>query len=205
VLHHISSITRLLPIAILIILCIFFLFKREEHIDIEEDSYTEDVLFADGIEEVELPNEEVIVDVKGEVKMPGVYSVPAMERVHKVIELAGGFTAEAAESEINLAQKVHDEMVIYVPKEGEENIIPFASVTANQTSSSTTSSEELVRVNIATVDELTTLQGIGPAKAQAIIDYREEYGPFQVVEDLLEVSGIGEKTLENIKDSIIIP
>lgn len=139
------------------------------------------------------------VDVKGEVKKPGLYEVDKDARVKHVIDLAGGFTDEAASEHVNLAQKVSDEMVIYVPKNGEEdgllNEMPAAS---------NGQSMQKINVNKASAEELTQLNGIGPAKAEAIISYREEHGPFKSVEELLQVNGIGEKTLENIRDDITI-
>lgn len=148
--------------------------------------------------------EEVYVDVKGEVKNPGVYEISADERIQTVIKHAGGFTKEADETAINLAQKVQDEMVIYVPTKGEGEVLPTIPSLEEAIVGSETG-DSLVRVNDATEEELTTLQGIGPAKAKAIITYREEHGPYEQVEDLLEVSGIGEKTLETIKEDIIVP
>ncbi len=136
----------------------------------------------------------VIVDVKGEVNQPGVYEVDHDARIHEVILLAGGFTDEADEFPVNLAQKVYDEMTIIVPKVGEASMN-----IGNQ------SGDGKVRINFATEEEIESLPGIGPAKAQAIIQYREEHGHFKQIEDLLNVSGIGEKTLENMKDDIQIP
>lgn len=150
------------------------------------------------VEVVAPENEKVIVDVKGEVKRAGVYEINSNSRVNDVINLAGGFTEEADQTQINLAQKVEDEMVIHVVKEGDEPAQPLVN-------STDTSQQQGVKVNYATVEELATLNGIGPSKAAAIIAYRDEHGLFQTVEDLLEVNGIGEKTLENLKDSIILP
>jgi len=138
----------------------------------------------------------IIVDVKGEVINPGIYELAIDSRIYDVIELAGGFSDEADQTYVNLAQKVHDEMMIIVPKIGEE--IAGQGTGVNPDSSK-------VRINYATQDEIETLSGIGPSKAQAIIQYREEYGLFKSVEDLLQISGIGEKTLDNIKDDIQIP
>ncbi|AKS38982.1 competence protein ComEA [Anoxybacillus gonensis] len=139
----------------------------------------------------------VFVDVKGAVKRAGVYEVAATSRIRDVIEMAGGLTEEADETKINLAMKVHDEMVIYVPKKGEE-ISELADMhTIDQ-------SNGKVNINTATAEQLQTLQGIGPAKASAIIAYREEHGPFQKAEDLLNVSGIGEKSFEKIKEQIVV-
>ncbi|ASA95403.1 MULTISPECIES: helix-hairpin-helix domain-containing protein [Anoxybacillus] len=138
----------------------------------------------------------VIVDVKGAVKRAGVYEVAPESRIHDVIQLAGGLTDEADETKVNLAMKVHDEMVIYVPKKGEDIIV--------ETTSQTGSSSGKININTATIEQLQTLQGIGPAKAAAIIAYREEHGSFQKVEDLLNVSGIGSKSLEKIKEQIVV-
>jgi|SRR5690625_3510139 len=143
----------------------------------------------------------VVVDVKGAIKKPGVYEVDASARVHDVILLAGGLTEVADEKGINLAEKVYDEMVIFIPEISEDGEI----VSGQQTNVATSSNDGKVRINSATIDELTTINGIGPAKAEAIISFREEHGPFQQMDDLLQVSGIGEKTLENIKDYIIVP
>ena len=141
----------------------------------------------------------VLVDIKGEVSQPGVYELDSEARVKDVVELASGFTGKADESLINLAQKVHDEMIIIVPAEDEADVI------GNGEASSVDSSVEKVRINYATQEEIETLSGIGPSKAATIIQYREENGLFQTIDDLLEVSGIGEKTLENIRDQIQIP
>ncbi|GAA0457361.1 helix-hairpin-helix domain-containing protein [Alkalibacillus silvisoli] len=148
--------------------------------------------------EFELEEEEEVVwavDVKGEVKETGVISVEAGKRVVDVIELAGGFTEDADTNHVNLAELVYDEMVIYVPNLKEGESVPHSNLEANNQ----------IRVNSATIDELTSLPGIGEQRAKTIIDYREEHGPFSNVEDLLNISGIGEKTLENFKDDVVIP
>ena len=135
----------------------------------------------------------VLVDVKGAVTTPGVYEVHANGRVKDVIQKAGGFLKEADQTQLNLAGKVTDEMMIYVPLLGET---PVASSAKNETS--------LISINTADLTELQQLPGIGPAKAEAIIQYREEEGPFGVVEDLQNISGIGEKTFEKLKDLITV-
>ncbi|WP_404453086.1 helix-hairpin-helix domain-containing protein [Virgibacillus necropolis] len=135
------------------------------------------------------------VDVKGEVDSPGVYEISINSRVEDVINLAGGFTNKADQSVINLAQKVQDEMIILVPKVGESLVMEKDGET-NPTK---------IRLNYATQEEIEQLNGIGPSKAQAIIQYREENGLFHKVEDVLNVPGIGEKTLENMKENIQVP
>ncbi|SDQ48186.1 helix-hairpin-helix domain-containing protein [Virgibacillus salinus] len=137
----------------------------------------------------------VIVDVKGEVLQPGVYEIDSQFRVDDVIQLAGGFTKSADQTMVNLAQKVQDEMIIVIPKTGETSTANEQNVSGNGK----------VRINYATKAEIEGLNGIGPSKAQAILQYREENGFFKTIDDLLLVSGIGQKTLENLKDDVQIP
>lgn len=159
----------------------------------------EDIEAIIGPEEEQTPIvENVIVDIKGEVEKPGVYELSPDARVNDVIEIAGGFTEDADVQLVNLAQKVHDEMSIIVLKQGEE----AGTIAANPASGEV---EGKIRINYASQEDLETLQGIGSAKAQAIIQYREENGFFQQAEDLLDISGIGEKTLANFIDQIQVP
>ncbi|MFC7748039.1 helix-hairpin-helix domain-containing protein [Lentibacillus kimchii] len=137
----------------------------------------------------------VMVDVKGEVDEPGVYEVESDTRVNDVIKMAGGFTEKAEQATVNLAQKVQDEMIVNVPKDGADNAKPASA--NNKTSQ--------MRINKASQEELEELNGIGPSKAEAIIQYREENGYFKTADDILDVSGIGDKTLESLKDDIQVP
>lgn len=189
---------------IILILIVALLFMNDHDLFFSQEDEMTALGFED-VEDVQNPdvtqqtetNEAsiVIVDVKGEVENPGVYQVNVDARVHQVIEKAGGFTKSANENFINLAQKVHDEMIIFVPEIGEEDVhATYEDPQSNK-----------IRINHATQEEIEQLSGIGPSKAKAIIEYREEHGTFQSVEDLLHVSGIGEKTLENIRDEIQIP
>ncbi|MEI4829347.1 helix-hairpin-helix domain-containing protein [Bacillus sp. FJAT-53711] len=136
-----------------------------------------------------------IVDVKGAVHHEGVYELQSGARVKDAIEKAGGFLPEADVTKVNLAQIVQDQMMIYVPKKGEQ------TVSVNGSSLQ----EGKIQINTATKEQLEKISGIGPRKAENIMKYREQHGPFQKVEDLLEVDGIGEKSLEKIKDEIIVP
>lgn len=135
------------------------------------------------------------VDIKGAVVNPGVYEMDTDARVDDLIQISGGFTEDADQSQVNLAQKVQDEMSITIPIEGEE--------TPEGDNASTDSGK--VKINDATQEEIESLNGVGPSKAQAIIEFRDEYGLFKTPEDLLEVSGIGETTLENLLDAIQVP
>ncbi|MBU5466457.1 helix-hairpin-helix domain-containing protein [Virgibacillus sp. MSJ-26] len=186
-----------------IILGIFivgFLFITREKEEVRTNEIIPVDLTSEETEEEEnFLNEHVVVDIKGEINKPGVYELDFGARVEDVIKMADGFTNDAEETAINLAQKLHDEMIIIVPNENDEE------TGKNQESSSTSGEEVKIRVNYATQEEIENLPGIGPSKAQAIIDYREENGLFQSVEDLLDISGIGEKTLENMRDYIHVP
>lgn len=147
-------------------------------------------------DEVEFP-QTILVDVKGEVKQAGVYELDAGSRVQDVIALAGGLTADANQQAINLAQKLTDEAVVYVPSWDEAIAEPVGLAT-----SMTSSNSDKVNINTADQAQLQTISGIGAKRAQDIIDYRKANGRFQTVEDLTKVSGIGEKTLEKIRDDI---
>lgn len=140
-------------------------------------------------------DQSIMVDIKGAVQNPGVYEVQANMRVHDVVQLAGGLTENADVFSINFAERVYDEMTIIVMEKGQE-------IASNSGGNGTSPK---VKVNHATKEELMTLPNIGPSKADAIIQYREENGMFQKPEDLMEVSGIGEKTFEQLKDFIQIP
>ncbi|UFT97838.1 helix-hairpin-helix domain-containing protein [Radiobacillus kanasensis] len=136
-----------------------------------------------------------LVDVKGEVNKPGVYEVTTEVRVGEVIEQAGGFTENANQLAVNLAQRIQDEMVILVPKKGEES----------PTGGSISVQSNKISINSANQSELEELNGIGEKKALAIIEYREEHGNFQSKEDILQVPGIGEKTLANFENQLRVP
>lgn len=144
----------------------------------------------------------ILVDIKGEIKKPGVYELSSDSRLNELILLAGGFTVAAEERQLNLAEKLSDQQMIYVPNKDEVNfsVEQIQSNDEKQTPSST----NLININTADLNELQQLTGIGPSKAQAIISYREENGLFQRLEDLLQVTGFGEKTFEKLKNMIKI-
>lgn len=152
------------------------------------------------IEDEEDEIDEIIVDVKGAVNRPGVYTASNQERVIDVINRAGGLSENADEMLVNFAQKVTDEMVIYIPVIGEE----ADGYTMQEIAGSQSANDGIININSATESELETLAGIGPSKAASIIEYREANGPFQQIEDIKKISGIGDKTFEKLKDSIKI-
>lgn len=152
-------------------------------------------------EKEESPEQDLItVDVKGAVKSPGIYDLPVGSRVHDAVQKAGGLTEEADSKSLNLAQKVSDEALVYVPSKGEE----AASQQAVSGTSPSTSKEKKVNLNKASLEELKQVKGLGGKRAQDIIDYRETNGKFKSVDELKKVSGIGAKTIEKLKDYVTV-
>ena len=149
--------------------------------------------------------ETIFVDVCGAVISPGVYEINADSRVFQVIEAAGGFLPEAASSTVNQAQPVSDGQQIYVPtqEEAEEGALPAAIQPADP-GSETADANGVVNINTADAAALKSLSGIGDAKAQAILAYREEHGFFSSIEEIMQVPGIKESTFSAIKDKIAV-
>ena len=153
------------------------------------------------------------VDLKGAVKKPGVYKVKQGTIVNELIELAGGLTKNAYTDNINLSKKLTEESVIYIYTVSEikklNNPTTTSSVkydsydleiTTNTTSLNNTSK---ININTASINELTSLTGIGESKALAIVAYRTE-SPFKSIEEIKNISGIGESLYAKIKDNITI-
>lgn len=160
---------------------------------------------AEPVSSESIPPVEVAIDVKGAVSMPGIYTMSSNERVNDAINKAGGLTEKADAAAVNLAQKVQDEMVIYVPAEGEEAPpIQSAPPVSTDSSKNEGSPQALTNINTADSAALQQLPGIGESKAQAIIDFRETDGPFSTVDDLKNVSGIGDKTFEKLAPLIAV-
>lgn len=125
-------------------------------------------------------------------------------RVMDAISKAGGLVGDADGNAVNLAQLLEDQMVIYVPKEGEEGEGIELGITHPQSSEQTDTGETKVNINQAEKEALMTLNGIGSSKAENILSYREENGPFQTIEEIKNVSGIGYATFENLKEVITV-
>lgn len=167
-------------------------------------------------------NETVLVDVKGEVNTPGVYELTSNNTVIDAINKAGGLTKISDTSNINLSKKLEDEMVIIVyskaeiQKMEEDKIVcppcNNACITEEDEKAKLDEKEEntaetpMGKININTADEtaLQTLDGIGETKAKAIIEYRNKNGNFKTIEDIKNVSGIGDSVYEKIKDNITV-
>ncbi|WP_099833268.1 helix-hairpin-helix domain-containing protein [Streptococcus suis] len=146
---------------------------------------------------------QLVVDVKGAVVKPGLYTLEAGARVNDAVEAAGGLTSQADPKSINLAQKLSDEAVVYVASK-DENISVVASTTASSAMSQEEKNTNLVNLNTATEADLQTISGIGSKRAADIIAYREANGGFKSVDDLNNVSGIGDKTMESIRPYVTV-
>ena len=169
---------------------------------VSKDSSTEKDVKKEEKEEKEEPVEQdlITVDVKGAVKSPGIYDLPVGSRVNDAVQKAGGLTEQADSKSINLAQKVSDEALVYVPTKGEE----VANQQTNSGAPSSTSKDKKVNLNKASLEELKQVKGLGGKRAQDIIDHRETNGKFKSVEELKKVSGIGAKTIEKLKDYVTV-
>ncbi len=166
-----------------------------------------------------LPGPEILgtpcfVHVCGQVRYPGVYELKEGQRVFEAIEMAGGFGDNAAEDYLNLAEPVWDGMRLEVPDREQVPDTEWEARTGVQSGSrekagisldgGTAPSSGKVNLNTATKEELMTLRGIGEARAEDIIRYREEQGGFGRIEDIMEISGIKDAAFQKIKDDIIV-
>ena len=171
-------------------------FKKEE--SVEETEVVVTTVMAEKTEESTTQETVIFVDIKGAVKNPGVYQMEVGDRVKDALDAAGGLTGDADSQKVNLAKRLEDQMVIVVPKVGEE----AEEIPAGETRKEATK-EGKVNINTATVEELKTLKGVGEKKAEAIIEYRKKNGSFQAKEDLMKVRGIGKKLFESFQERIV--
>lgn len=172
------------------------LMKIEETV-VSETSESEEIL------------QDIIVDIKGAVKLPGVYQMTTQDRVIDLIEKAGGILANGDTETVNLAQKLTDQMSITILDKNQ-----VQELSTNNGEGIDSANKELqnfwnissqtskIDINTADISQLETLPGIGPSKANAIVTYREEHGSFQSIEDIQNVTGIGAKTYEKLQESI---
>ena len=151
----------------------------------------------------------IVVEIKGEVKNPNVYTLNEGSRINELIEKAGGLTQEADINSINRASIITDGQCIIIgnindTEEEKVKIQEIQNVTTTQGNTSTANDKGIININTATLEQLQTLTGIGESKASAIIEYRETSGGFKTIEDIKNISGIGEKTFEKIRDKLAV-
>ncbi|MCZ2259383.1 helix-hairpin-helix domain-containing protein [Sporosarcina sp. G11-34] len=200
----------LIPIIIFAALLFFLFFPREQsnsaNIVMSDQNPFPELIEEPKLEEIvvdDAPNL-IIVDVKGAVLHPGVYTMQEGDRLVDAISAAGGYLPNADSRMLNHAMKLADEFVIYVPLEGEEVPESTLNVVSEPSSTPSTASEGSVNINTSDEAGLMTIPGIGPSKAAAIIAYREEHGLFSATTDLMKVSGIGQKTFDKLESFIKI-
>ena len=192
-------------ITIGIIIFLFFIISYFSGGSSELDKNNDESIFVEENESMEVITKKeeeketvkIVVDIKGEIKNPNIYWLEEGCIIEDLINVAGGITEEGELSKINRAQKLNDHEVVIMPnindKESEiENIIPSSN------------DKNKVNINTASINELDTLSGIGPSKAEAIIKYREENGTFKSIEEIKNVTGIGEALFEKFKENITI-
>jgi competence protein ComEA len=144
------------------------------------------------------------VYVSGAVATPDVYLLPRGSIVKDALGLAGGPLAGADLDRINLAQELADQQQIYIPRLEEVAPLPLISGGSTSATGQASAASNQININIASLEELDTLPGIGPAIAQRIIDFRQSDGPFTTVEQIMDVRGIGQATFEKMKDQITV-
>ena len=204
-----------------------YLYNREPNCAIDSLVLTKDIQ-TDTEEKAEDTPEVIHVEIKGAVKNPGVYEAKNDEIINDIIAKAGGLNNDAYTDNINLSKKVSDELVIYVytkdeieddsskkatnnskSSENSYNIETYTEgkvsiISSNDTQTNQENSTTLININTADAAKLEELPGIGATKANSIIAYREEVGGFKSIEDLKNVSGIGDATFEKLKDYITV-
>lgn len=149
--------------------------------------------------------EVIVVDIKGKIKNPREYTLKKGSRVRDLITMAGGLTEEADTDKIHFSKTLNDEdcIVIYGKDDKEDKDEPSNIVNSNSIMDSSKKSSK-ININKATIEELTQLSGIGPSKAKAIIEYRDSNNGFKSIDELKNVDGIGEKTIDKFRDKVDI-
>jgi len=174
----------------------------------EEFDYENIVQNVNNIQEevIQEEKEYIKIHVTGQVNNPGVIELEVGARISDAIEKAGGLTETSNLKDVNLAYNLEDGQKLYIPSIEENNTLYIKEGIDDSIVETTTlsSSNKIININKASEAELQEIPGIGPAMAQKIINYRDENGKFKTIEDIKNVSGIGDKKFENIKEYISV-
>ncbi len=197
----------ILVITIIVIVLVFSIsnYIKQQKVYVLSDGAEENIIWDHNennmIEQSEAGK--IVVHIEGEVEKPGVYELKKDSRVYDAIDAAGGLLKDADRRRINLAKKITDEEYIYIANKNEENIeITYRENLLMPTD--VIENTNLININRANIMELKELPGIGDVLAGRIIDYRDEKGGFKSIEEIKNVSGIGDKRFSDIKDKVII-
>ncbi|MTD38739.1 comEA protein [Erwinia sp. CPCC 100877] len=185
-------------VCIFVLIIGFFFFAQKEKSDPLEQAVQSQEYTAESQQLSQSQDQRIFLDIKGAVKQPGMYEGKENMRVWDAVMLAGGVIEEADTKQVNFSKRVTDQMVIYIPKAGEQLVETESTQLSNETEANK------INLNQATEAQLQELSGVGQKKAQEIIRYREENGGFKTIEDLKNISGFGDKTFEKLKDNITV-
>lgn len=194
---------KIVAVPVLVIAAVLFFWLNSGSDEIKIDEGNSSAIEEDGVfqQEVNSTQSHLYVDIGGEVMKLGVYEVSDGTRLFEVIDKAGGLTEDADIDGINRAETVQDGQKIMIGRHGENPDENRDSYSANNV---TDSGEGKVNINTADAAALQTIPGIGPSKADRIIEYRESEGKFNEIDDIKNISGIGNKTFESIKEYITV-
>lgn len=198
----------ILIFSLLCILIMFIVFSTKHKENIKVD----DIVLASSLEMSKeyndtLPSKTestIVVDIKGAISVEGTYQMKVGDRVVDVIKKAGDFTDNADKTSVNLAQKVTDEMMIYVARQDEQRSLLMSSNFRSSDTENKTEVKKKLNLNTASENDLQNISGIGKKKAEDIVAYREEHSRFSSIDELKNISGIGDKTLEKLQEEVSV-
>ena len=188
-------------ILVIVIGYFFINFKRED------EDYIDESLILEDYNETEINNNEIAkikIHITGEVKNEGIVELEEGARIDDAIKLAGDVTELADLSKVNLAYELSDGQKVYIPSIKDESEEYISENAGENVIEDEDVKDGKININTADIDLLQTINGVGESLASKIIDYRKQNGKFKSVEDLKNVSGIGEKKFESLKEYIVV-
>lgn len=201
---------KIIVVVLIIIMCIvigYYIISKTEKYDYSDIEKISNIIEEDQEVDDNIIENKIVIHITGEVEEEGVIELEKGARISDAIEEAGGTTEEADLSNVNLAYSLSDGQKVKIPninEKDEEIIVVEEKAGDNIIIEGNKSKEEKININKATQTEIETLPGIGPSTALKIINYRNEHGKFKNIEDIKNVSGIGDSKFENIKEYICV-
>lgn len=201
---------KIIVVVLIIIMCIvigYYIISKTEKYDYSDIEKISNIIEEDQEVDDNIIENKIVIHITGEVEEEGVIELEKGARISDAIEEAGGTTEEADLSNVNLAYSLSDGQKVKIPninEKDEEIIVIEEKAGDNIIIEGNKSKEEKININKAAQTEIETLPGIGPSTALKIITYRNEHGKFKNIEDIKNVSGIGDSKFENIKEYICV-